>query len=134
GRIKLGGGKYLGENLTLDPGRYLVFRFQGQLFLFIVMKEYGGQVLPRPGPGAGAMALPENRQQLFIRDLGGIIVELDGLSVIPKIMISGTPFRSSRISHPGAHHAFEDPEPGVRTPESPQGEGSGFGFGRGRSI
>ena len=75
------------------------------------------------------MAPPKNRQQLVIGDLRGIIVYLDGLGVIAKIMISGTLFCSSRISHPGAHHAFEDPEPGVRTPESPQGKGRGFGFG-----
>jgi hypothetical protein len=48
--------------------------------------------------------------------------------VIAKIMISRTLFRSSRISHPGAHHAFQDPEPGVRTPKSPHCKGRGFCF------
>ncbi len=134
GQVKLASGKNLRIDLTLDPGRYLVFRLQSQLFLLVVMKEYGGHVLPRPGTGAGTMALPENLQQLFIRDLGGIIVEPDGLGMIAQIMISGALSCSSRISHPGVHHAFEDPEPGVRTPESPQGKSRGFGFGRGGSI
>ena len=130
GQVKLAGGNNLGMDFALYPGGYLISRFYGQHFLLVVMKEYGGHVLARPGTGTRAMALPENRYKLFIRDLGGIIVELDGLSMIAQIMISRIFFSTSRISHPGVHHPFEDPEPGVRTPESPESKRGGFGFGR----
>ena len=54
--------------------------------------------------------------------------------MIAQMMISWIPGGSTGISYPGAYHAFEDPEPGVRTPESAQGEGRSFDFGWRRSI
>ncbi len=134
GQVKLASGKNLRIDFALYPCRRLVSRFQGQSFLCVIMEENGGLILPGPWTRAGTMALPKNRQKLFIRDLAGIIVDLDGLGVIAKIMVSRILFRASRISHPGAHHAFEDPEPGVRTPESPQGKGGGFDLGRRRRV
>jgi len=80
------------------------------------------------------MAFPKNRQQFFIRNQPGIEIYLHGLRMIAQVMISRVLGGSPGISYPGAHHAFEDPEPGVRTPESAQGKGRSFGFGWRRLI
>jgi hypothetical protein len=76
------------------------------------------------------MGLPEDVQQLCVRDDGGIVDDLDGLGVIPQVMIRGVWFGAARVSYPGADNAMEGPEPGIRTPESPQGKGGGLGMGR----
>ena len=46
--------------------------------------------------------------------------------MIPDIIVGGVGGRSPGISHPGAHYAVQKPEPGVRSPESPEGESRRF--------
>lgn len=43
--------------------------------------------------------------------------------MIPQVVVSGVPFLSPCITDAGANNTGDEPEPGVRTPESPHGKG-----------
>lgn len=50
--------------------------------------------------------------------------------MVSEAVIGGVPFHPSGISRAGPYDARNDPEPGVRPPESAEGEGSSFYDGR----
>ncbi len=70
----------------------------------------------------GIMACPEDIEQLPVGDHGRIEIHLDRLDVISEVVVRGVLRRPSRVPDTGAENAGETPEPGVRTPESAQGE------------
>ena len=76
------------------------------------------------------MALPEYIQQVFVRDLGRVIDNLDRLRVITQTVIGWVLFAPSCVSHTGTNHAFDATELGIRTPESAQCKCRDFGLGR----
>jgi hypothetical protein len=81
-----------------------------------------GHVLPPPGLLPRVMACPEDIEQFPVGDHGRIEVHLDRLDVVPEVVIRRVLRRPSRVADAGAENAWETPEPGVRTPESAQGE------------
>lgn len=66
--------------------------------------------------------MPENIEELFIRDALRVIVYLYGLCVVSQAVVRRVLLGPSRIAHPGADNSWDAPEPGVRAPESAQGE------------
>ena len=110
-------------DLSVPPGGLTVPRLDRQVFLPVVMEKDRGHVLPPPGPLPRVMAFPEDIEQFPVGDHGRIEVHLDRLDVVPEIVVFGVLRRPSRVADTGAENAGETPEPGVRTPESAQGEG-----------
>ncbi len=100
----------------------------GQALLLFVVVEDNIHVLPRPG-GARDVALPEDLQQFRIRNYRGIKIHLHRLGVIAEAAVRGMLLGAARVTHSGANDAFEDPEPGLYAPESPESEGKSFGPG-----
>jgi len=81
-----------------------------------------GHVLPPPGTLPWIMALPEDVEQFPVGDHGRIEVHLDRLDVVPEVVIRRVLRRPARVPDAGAENPGKTPEPGVRTPESAQGE------------
>ena len=102
---------------------------QCQPLLLGVMREYHGCVLPGVGAAGGIVAIPEDGQQLLVGDLRGIVVDLDGLTVIAQITVGGILLSAARVSDARANNAAKTPEPGVGAPESAHGEGGCFRLG-----
>jgi hypothetical protein len=72
------------------------------------------------------MGLPENIQQMFIREPGGVEIDLKDFAVVPEIMVGRISFGPSGIADAGPNHALDGPKLGIGSPESPQGESGGF--------
>ena len=68
------------------------------------------------------MAVPEDIQQLSVRDLTWIIIDLNRLGVIAEAVVSGVFFCPSAIPDPCPHNALNAPELGIWTPESAKSE------------
>jgi hypothetical protein len=116
-----------------SPGRLFTRLFRRRA-LPLIMVEEGVAVLGRPTATGGVVRLPEDRQQVGISDADGIEIDLEGLAVIPQLVIGGGFKGAPRIPHAGADHAVKTPEPGVGSPESAQGEGGGLEAGGGILI
>jgi len=72
------------------------------------------------------VAIPENDQEFLICDLSWIVINLDRLRMPVQIVISRVSGTAASVSDTGADYSVNTPEPGVRSPESAQGEGRGF--------
>src|SRR5512143_2723654 len=108
---------------SVSPGGLAAPRPDRQGFLCVVMEKDRGHVLPPPGTLPGIMACPEDIEQFPVGDHGRVKLHLDRLDVVPEVVVRGILRRPSRIPDTGAENARETPEPGVRAPESAQGEG-----------
>ncbi len=80
------------------------------------------------------MAIPESGEEFLICDLSWIVINLDRLRMPVQIVISRVSGTAASVSDTGADYTFDTPEPGVRSPESAQGEGRGFSSHRLRGI
>ena len=80
------------------------------------------------------MFSPEDVQQFFIRDDGGVILYLDSFSMVGNVVVAGVGGSPSRVAHTGANDAIETSKTGVWSPESAQGKGGGFDFGGSAGI
>lgn len=69
------------------------------------------------------MAGEKDLKQLTIADPPGIIIDLDGFHVIADATVCRLRRGAARIPHTCSYNALYTPEPGVRSPESPQGKG-----------
>ncbi len=123
GEVEPGGRQDLRIDLPVSPGGLAAPRPDRQLSLSGVMGKDRGHVLALPGTLPRIMACPEDIEQFPVGDHGRVEVHLDRLDVVPEIVIRGVLRRSPRVPDAGAENAGETPEPGVRTPESAQGEG-----------
>ena len=72
------------------------------------------------------MGLPENIQQLVIREPGEVEIDLNGFAVVSEIMVGRISFGPSGIADAGPNHALDGPKLGIGSPESPQGESGCF--------
>ena len=77
---------------------------------------------------------PERRQQLLERRDVGIEVDLERFRVIAHGAIGGVLGLPARIANAYANDSRQTPEPGVRPPESPQGERCRPGFPGSRPV
>lgn len=59
GRVKFCSRNNFSKNLTLSSYRFSVPRFCSQPPLLLIVKEYDGYVLSRPGPLSRIVAIPE---------------------------------------------------------------------------
>jgi len=75
------------------------------------------------------VAAPEEVGQFAVGDLFRVEFDLDRLGMIPQSVIGGVLFRPPRVSDTGPRDAFDAPEPGIRSPESAEGEGGGLRAG-----
>jgi len=80
------------------------------------------------------VAGPKDVQKLLVRDLAGVVVDLDRLSVIAQVIIRGILFRPSRITDASSNNTGDEPEPGIRTPESPHCKGRRLRFCRSSDV
>ena len=76
------------------------------------------------------MITPEDVQKVVVRDLSGIIIDLDRLRVVTQTVIRRGFFLTAGIAHARSDHALQTPEPGVGPPKSAQGEGGRCGLKR----
>lgn len=72
------------------------------------------------------MAFPEDFEKFPVRNFCRVIFDPDSLGMVSDIIVGGVRGGPPGISHPGAHYAVQKPEPGIRSPESPQGKGRRF--------
>ena len=72
------------------------------------------------------MFFPEEVQEVAVGYHRGVELDLDGLGVISETAVSGADGGPAGVAHAGPHHPGHTPEPGVGSPESPQGEGGLF--------
>ena len=75
------------------------------------------------------MALPEDVEELLIRNYCRIKVDLDGLSVVTKAVIGRILSCSSCVADARPDDPGYTPEPGVWSPESAEGKRSRFSYG-----
>jgi len=73
---------------------------------------------------------PEDVQKVPVRDLGGIIIELDRLRVVTKTVIRRGLFRTAGKANARSDDTLQAPEPGVGPPKSAQGERGRCGLKR----
>ncbi len=134
GRSELGGGKNGRMDYATHAGCHPGLAFLGQTLLVVIVEKDNIHILPGPGWLARMVAGPKDLQKLPIRYDCWIIIHLHRLGVIPEASVSGMFLSAPRITHPGAHYPFEDPEPGLHSPKSPEAEGEGFHPGRLKGI
>ncbi len=80
------------------------------------------------------MALPEDFQQLGVRNLLRVVVDLNGFGVVANVLVGGVCLFAAGVAYPRADNSGCTPEPGVGAPESAQGEGGSLEFSRRRFI
>jgi len=73
------------------------------------------------------MTLPENIEELVVPDPCGIEIDLDRFRMITQRGVTRIICRPACIAYACPDDSFKTPEPGVRFPESAQGEGRRFG-------
>jgi hypothetical protein len=66
---------------------------------------------------------------LLIGDLGGVEFHLDRLRMVADVLVVGVHRLAAGIADARADDPGDAPEPGVRAPESAQGEGGNFRTG-----
>ena len=98
----------------------------GQPLLPFIVVEDRRHVLPTPRPGARVVAAAEHLEQLRVGDPARIEIDLDGLGMVSEAAVGGVLAGATAVADPCADDARQTPEPGVRTPESTQGEGGGL--------
>lgn len=74
------------------------------------------------------MPLPEALQEILVGDLFGVEVDLRALGMVSNFVIAGIGCAATGVPDPCCADSLQTPEPGVRTPESPQRKGSSLQF------
>lgn len=73
------------------------------------------------------MAVPVDVEQSVVSDDRGIVVYLNGLTVIAQVTVGGVRSCAPSVADTGADNAGKTPELGVGTPESAQCKGCRLG-------
>lgn len=66
---------------------------------------------------------PEDVEQLLVGEARGVEVDLEDLGVVAYDTVRGIRGGPARVPDARAYDALEEPEPGIRPPESTGGEG-----------
>lgn len=74
----------------------------------------------------GVVTVPEEVGQFTVGEFFRDEFDLNRFGMIPQIVICRVFFGSSRVSDTGPRDAFNDPEPGIRSPESAECESGYF--------
>ncbi len=72
------------------------------------------------------MARPENFKQILVADYTRIEINLYCFRMIPQKPVSRILLCAAGVSYAGSDDSFYTPEPGVRSPESPEAERGRF--------
>lgn len=75
-----------------------LFRY---LSLPVIVIEQDILVLPRPGPARRIVLIPENINDLFKRNDGWVVIDLDGFGVIANVPVGRVSSSSSRVTDAG---------------------------------
>ena len=126
------------DDLRMDLPALLMLdrclRFLSQLPLFGVMHENKGGILPGPALVRGIMARPEDAQQIAVRYLRGIVIDLDGLGMVAERVVRGVLFCPASVPNARPDNSGKTPEPGVGSPESAHAEGGNSDLLRNNGI
>ena len=76
------------------------------------------------------MVFPEDIQERLIGNPCRIVFDPDGFAVVSQFRVRGILCGTARITDLGTDYSLDEPEPGVCTPESPQGKGGRLRSGR----
>ena len=68
------------------------------------------------------MVHPEDAEEIVVADKFRIVLDLEGLGVVPHPAVGGRCRASPRVPHTRPHDSGDTPEPGVGAPESAEGE------------
>ena len=109
-------------NDCASPRGFAVARKLCAMPLPLVMVENDRAVLAWAS-GGGVVTLPEDGQEFFITNKGWVEVDLNGFGVVGETAISGVGLLAAGIAYPCSNNPVQTPVPGVRSPESAQGEG-----------
>jgi len=104
----------------------MLLRRFGQPPLLLAVVEDRRLVLAGPRIGKRVMPLPENFEEPVVPDPCGIEIDLDRFRMITQRGVARVICRPACIAYARPDDSFKTPEPGVRTPESAQGEGRCF--------
>lgn len=110
-----------GRLLAALPGRPFL-PCLGLAPLGIGVIEDERSVLTGPGPAQRVVPASENLEQFSVGYPVRIEIDLDRLGVVADGPVGRSRGRSSGIARAGADDAGQAPEPGVRAPESAEGE------------
>jgi hypothetical protein len=77
----------------------LCSRFLGLPPLLVVVHEDNGGVLAGPALVRRIMTSPEDPEQIAVRYLRGIVVDLDGLGMVAERVVGGVLFFSACVPH-----------------------------------
>ena len=128
------GWQNLDKDLPVQTRRHLLPSLGGQALLFLASEEDGRHVLTAPRRTGRVLAGEEEIEQLAVGDSIGIKIELHRLSVVTEVMVGGLRFGATGVAHSSPDDRVETPEPGVRSPESSQGESRGLDSRRNQEI
>lgn len=123
GRIELAGLSDLCPDLCLQPLFDPGLRSRGDPLLPGGVVEDDGLVLGRVGCGYRVMVLPEDIEELLVRDPAGVVDDLNRLRVVAEIVIGRVLLGAACVAYQGRKDTVDLPEPGIRSPESAQAEG-----------
>ena len=100
----------------------------GNGFLPVIVSQNDGPILLRPAPGDRIVALPKDLQKFIVGNDFWIEIHLKGFRMIAERSVARIGLGAAGISDAGSDHAFETPEPGVVSPESPKAESGGLKY------
>jgi len=109
-----------------DDRREALGALGGQLELLIVMHKHERCILRLPSRSRRVMRCPEQLEQVVVGDLGRVEVDLEALGVVTHRAVGGLLLGATRVSYARSPDSLHEPEPGVRGPESTDGEGRGL--------
>ena len=105
--------------------RYLFFRPLRKFSLFLVVIKHERCILARPRRNDRPVTVPVDLEKLLVGDRVWIEFYLNGFRVVAETAVGRITLLSPGVTHTGSNDAGQAPEPGVRSPESPEGEGGG---------
>jgi hypothetical protein len=116
-------GTQLGGQLLTPLLRLLCRRRTRHARLLLAVGPQHGLVLRRPHAATLVVRAPEHFQEIGELDLLRVKLDLNGFRVIAQVVVAGLVLLAACVADACPQDTRETPEPGVRSPESPEGEG-----------
>jgi hypothetical protein len=117
--------QWLDARRDLSPGARLeaVAGLEGGQKLLLTVRENQRGVLGGVRRSRGVVRQPEGVEKVVIADDLRVEVDLERLGVVAEAVVGGGIERAAGIADPRAPDTFDEPEPGIRSPESTRGKG-----------
>jgi len=94
--------------------------------LLLASREDERRVLDLEGGTGGVVTLPEQLQQILVGDYRRVEVDLEALGLVAERAVGGVWMVAARVADTRAPDPVDEPEPGVRSPESTNRERRGL--------